>query len=839
MADQNLTIGIRADSSQLRADLALAQAQVAAFGQQLRAAAKEALTTGDTSGLTSIAAQYQGAAANAARLGGELKALANAHKELVSPMAAAGGALSAVRTSFSELGASIGNLTSNIFPSFRTIAALSIGAAAVEFVHLADSAASSVRETENLAKAFGLTTEAWEATKLVFAQAGVESERATTGMGRLFRAFGQAEEEQRKLTGAMGAGASGVTVLRGGVDAVANSVETFRGSLGHLATAVSAATSAHNTGAAAATALGKAHTDAATAVGAATGAHHAGAAAVGTATRAHHAAAAAVTELGKAHTGAAAGVKNLSAGVEKLKSDVEFSVQVMRGGAGNILDFSSPLKSLQSMGIEMHKFAALDPEAKIAVFAKGFEAIKSSTDRAVVGMQFFGRGWTQIIAGLHDFSPAIAKASADIVASGLGMTEAEKTNAKIFNIVYERMTIFAQRAKEILGGGIGQALLPVYAEIERQLTTNSAAIRKWADETGQYLKLVAVDFINLFKGGPGPQTDFAKNFVLAKDAIVGAIVIIKGAFTGLMGVFHAVAAGINSIFGTKISGEALAIVAVIGTLSGAFTVLLAAVGLVVTIVGGLITVLGGPITVAVAALGVVVFAAIKNWDNITAAAQAFWDMLVALGSYIGDTFVGLWNSATEAIKNAWTSVTDWISGKIDALLAVLQSLIDKATAIASAVKSAFSASTGGEGVSTAGLGGFARGGVIRGPGTGTSDSILARVSDGEYIVRASAASANRGLLDAINSGFNAPRYALGGLVDALSNIMPSSPGFAAGGLVTAGAGGGSGGGGAVHLHFGNETIAIPTDAQTLAQVARAARQAQTLSAGKKPGWNGG
>ncbi len=55
----------------------------------------------------------------------------------------------------------------------------------------------------------------------------------------------------------------------------------------------------------------------------------------------------------------------------------------------------------------------------------------------------------------------------------------------------------------------------------------------------------------------------------------------------------------------------------------------------------------------------------------------------------------------------------------------------------------------------------AGGGLVRGPGTGTSDSILgvnawgvptARVSTGEYIVNAAAAARNRPQLDAINSG---------------------------------------------------------------------------------------
>lgn len=60
--------------------------------------------------------------------------------------------------------------------------------------------------------------------------------------------------------------------------------------------------------------------------------------------------------------------------------------------------------------------------------------------------------------------------------------------------------------------------------------------------------------------------------------------------------------------------------------------------------------------------------------------------------------------------------------------------------------------------------GAAGGGSISGPGTGTSDSVPAMLSDGEYVIRASAAKKNRALLEAINSGFRIPKFAAGGMV---------------------------------------------------------------------------
>jgi hypothetical protein len=71
---------------------------------------------------------------------------------------------------------------------------------------------------------------------------------------------------------------------------------------------------------------------------------------------------------------------------------------------------------------------------------------------------------------------------------------------------------------------------------------------------------------------------------------------------------------------------------------------------------------------------------------------------------------------------------------------------------------------GGLGLSLTALGGlFADGGEVRGPGTGRSDSIPIRVSNGEYIVNATSTAKHRAALEAINSD-RIPRFANGGAV---------------------------------------------------------------------------
>jgi hypothetical protein len=76
----------------------------------------------------------------------------------------------------------------------------------------------------------------------------------------------------------------------------------------------------------------------------------------------------------------------------------------------------------------------------------------------------------------------------------------------------------------------------------------------------------------------------------------------------------------------------------------------------------------------------------------------------------------------------------------------------------------------------------ADGGMIRGPGTSRSDSILARLSDGEFIVNAKSAAQHIDLLHAINSN-GLPGFANGGVVGgpSMADLLALRGGSAAAG----------------------------------------------------------
>jgi hypothetical protein len=135
--------------------------------------------------------------------------------------------------------------------------------------------------------------------------------------------------------------------------------------------------------------------------------------------------------------------------------------------------------------------------------------------------------------------------------------------------------------------------------------------------------------------------------------------------------------------------------------------------------------------------------------------------------------------------NGFASALQGVVGQIQQLIAkafVLQAL--KILGLGGGFSGIAGGSTAAAGGLGAGLaaGAFASGGPVTGPGTSTSDSVIARLSAGEYVMSASAVARHgSAFFSALNSGAAArPRLSAG------------LPGFASGGLVTRVSAGGGG-----------------------------------------------
>lgn len=134
----------------------------------------------------------------------------------------------------------------------------------------------------------------------------------------------------------------------------------------------------------------------------------------------------------------------------------------------------------------------------------------------------------------------------------------------------------------------------------------------------------------------------------------------------------------------------------------------------------------------------------------------------ALVSAVGDSLKTL----ADAIRGTLEFFFGWIGGFIKRISSAIKAVTGRG-------REAREGSSGDRGQQTPA---FATGGPVIGPGTGTSDSILARISNGEYVIRAdSVQKYGRSLLDAINSGvLNIKAFASGGMVDLAESMSPAT-----------------------------------------------------------------
>lgn len=162
-------------------------------------------------------------------------------------------------------------------------------------------------------------------------------------------------------------------------------------------------------------------------------------------------------------------------------------------------------------------------------------------------------------------------------------------------------------------------------------------------------------------------------------------------------------------------------------------------------------------------------------------ADSFTDSLFdSLG--LKDIFDETFSNLFESFKSSFTGAAN--SGAEGGIWAYFE---DLASSVFSGLKQAFSSVSGEGGFSLGGLfsglfGGAtpvtaATGGLIRGPGTGTSDSIPALLSNREFVMNAASTKKFLPVLQSMNSG-KVPRFALGGPVSPskarVSSMTPGS-----------------------------------------------------------------
>lgn len=181
--------------------------------------------------------------------------------------------------------------------------------------------------------------------------------------------------------------------------------------------------------------------------------------------------------------------------------------------------------------------------------------------------------------------------------------------------------------------------------------------------------------------------------------------------------------------------------------------------------------------------------ALGNLD--AGAAQAAAEAIVAPFSTLPGKFSAILSGIRALLQGGFGGLSSLVSSLASDISAAINRILASLRAAAEAAQR-LRAAAGGSGSSDSGgsHGGFRSGGFVSGPGGPRSDSILARLSAGEFVIQAAAVRRlGVDFLHAINNGFvpqlkGLSGFKLGGFVDSINRSM-TIPRFASGGLAGA------------------------------------------------------
>lgn len=296
----------------------------------------------------------------------------------------------------------------------------------------------------------------------------------------------------------------------------------------------------------------------------------------------------------------------------------------------------------------------------------------------------------------------------------------------------------AVAAGGVIGTGIAAGLTTNFSELEGSLGTISSSASKLRDTLGD-------TFVGSAVGVFATGVEKARGALSGVQAVTSTVNETISAFSGVT----KTATGVQWLFNTAMTANPIGIV----------------IAAIAALVAGLVLFFTKTETGR------------KIWEKFTQVVGKAWDWIKERAAAAWNWFqTTLWPGIKVGVQrgiDAFNSFRDGVKNVFDKVRTFIQPVLD----MIDKIKDGIGGALGGIGNALSHvpglgfLGGHATGGYISGPGSGTSDSIIARVSNGEFIVNAKATQRNMGLLNAVNSGA-IDRFETGGLVGA--NTSPLS-----------------------------------------------------------------
>lgn len=502
--------------------------------------------------------------------------------------------------------------------------------------------------------------------------------------------------------------------------------------------------------------------------------------------------------------------------------------------------------SVENSSTSIAKFISATPGQKDTRFAEQYLSVVEQINKA---LKISGATTQEANASIRQLGQAMAKGKLDgdefrtvmeafpalatYITKGLGITK---------KALYELARAGALTPQQII-----KALRTQTREIDADFARISPTISSMLQIVGDaFTRFIGT--LDTALGGSSAAKDFFASIVSAIDSFTEKLAkgefkqeiqtviailrdigttasLIGSAFSGLGAIFTATASALTALLGISVTPFAV-FVGVITVLSAVLAPIPVAIAAIVLAIGYFAQ--------AVANAGGVTAVLAKGWENavtfIKTQALELWDYIVnawnatIFGKIINAVvqfFIDGFNRITELATQAWNYITNTAVAAWDKITGAIGRAINVA-------REFFGLKSGGP--ATGGIPGLAGGGgPLRGPGTTRSDSILARLSRGEFVMRAAAVRRyGADLFAALNEMRLDPSALVGSLAPAAAPALVPLPRFAEGGAVS---------GRPLTLNIGGQSIGgLTATPAAVQQLERYAIKQSLTRAGRKPTW---
>lgn len=527
-------------------------------------------------------------------------------------------------------------------------------------------------------------------------------------------------------------------------------------------------------------------------------------------------------------------------------------------------------KKFQDLGISLRMGdQARDPATIFREVANAIGEIDDAASKSAKAIDLFGRRFgTRLVEALSEGREALKKLEDEAVHLNLIPTKGELDLADKFDDALSQLRQTLTAAVGRIGIALTPLFDPVISAIAEVIGTSIPALIAAAKGLQAVLQPIFDDVANAILGKTNEiksqfifvlvraAQEFAKA-VIAAGQVIGLVLQQIGAgFTYVDGIIQSIFGGasIGGILGFLVSMRLIVGVVsllysgLVALVAGPLTLLAGALGPIATVMGTIAAAVGWPLILiaGLTALIATLLLAGDGWENFKKGVIATAELVASFIKYLTDPLVAAFNTAADAAKTAWANIYYWASYYAGIIIQNWQVVLGWIKAVADAIAAILGTSSSvaanpqqATPFRQIDVTKNADGGAISGPGTGTSDSILSWLSNGEFVIKARAVRFwGLRAMQALNS-MTAPGFAAGGYVDSLAGLM--SPASGAGGATMFDGASATQGRVAIDLtHNGTTFRDLLAPAELAARMQRYASSQQRVSLGRRPtAWGAG